>query len=116
MKPYEEWKEEFGVMNSTFYRLAYEDKTWSGHYFVEDFHKGVNGNCWIERFDHERLDDTGRRDGGGCRLMTLEVYVPSRNFDHKEQGNKRYKELLAKGYFKVGEFEHDICGRERRIK
>lgn len=116
MKPYEEWREEFGVLSSTFYRLAKENKKWSGHYSVVDFHKGVNGNCRIERFDHEGLDEIGRRNGGGCRLMTEYVYVPSRGFDRREQGNKKYKELLAEGYFKVGEFESDICGRERRIK
>ena len=112
MKDYEVWRNEFGALSNTFVRLASPNKRW-GRYRIYDFHTGVNGNCWIQYHEAD-LDENGRR-GGGYNGQPEFVYLPARGIHRKEYGNQKYKDLLAEGFVKVGKFEEDIFGRERRV-
>lgn len=108
----DKWRNEFGALSNTLYRLAkpYDDNK---HYWVYDFHKGENGNCWVQYYDRTTLDEDGRT-GAGFHSQPEFYYLPSKGIRNKDAGNEKYKRLLADGYFLVGKFEQDICGRVRR--
>lgn len=97
-------------VTSTFYRL---EKKFNGafpYYDVYEFYKVRNGNMYCRH--HEESIYHGERKGGH---IYKNIEFGFNNYA-KEKGNKKYQELLDKGYKFAGVFECDICGYAKRIK
>ena len=110
-----EENEEFGRFSNTFFRLARKSYNISGKfvgkYDVYDFHTvdhGVHKTYWIDGYEDVQFNMNGEKVDFG--------YIKRREHTEKEYGNERYNKLKENGYFLIGFFEQDVCGRERRIK
>lgn len=91
--------------SSTFYRLVKKDEF--GKYDVYDFHTVINGNMYFQQIENADLDEDG--------LIIGCCYHNKPKFTNKEEGNKKYRALQAKGFKALGKFEMDVCGNTRRI-
>lgn len=103
-------KNGLGALSCTYYKLEklmepdYEGSK-TKDWYVYDFMTISNGNYFVEYREERQCE--------GCERY--KVYNRKAVRVSKDEGNKKYQELLAKGYTLEGKYVRDICGYSARL-